>query len=130
MDITPQDADLLKTISEKFSNNIKKHYKGDAVKAFSENLGFFEKLGIITAKLSSIFNDSNTASDKKARSHAAYCVAVLPALKRAFGEEFLINALPAEVRTQHVVDLCMEAKAPALADLCQKAINKGPSAAL
>jgi len=127
MTITPEDADLLKTISEKFSNNVTQKYEGDAAKAFADNTGFFEKLGIIKAKLVSAFNDTNTTSEKRARSHAAYCASVLPGLKRAFGEEFLVAALPPEARSQHVIDVCTEAGAPDLADLCRKALKTGPA---
>ncbi len=127
MTITSQDADLLKSISREFGRNVRSNCASDAVEQFAGNLSAAEKIGIMASKLSSLFNEAySTSPDRRARSHAAYCTSVLAGLERTFGEEFLVDALPPQARSQHIVNVCKEAGANKLADLCQKAIDRQP----
>jgi hypothetical protein len=124
MNITQQDADLLESIARDLSENIKRNYKGDAIKAFEKAVKFLEMPKLAAAKLSASFN-ARAEPETRARSLMNLCNTALPILKRVFGEKFLIAAMPPAAANQHVVDLCNELGSHSVADLCRKAM--GPS---
>ncbi len=89
--------------------------------AFLRKLSWAEKMKIGSAKLACDFArsaDPNTRAEKLVQ----YCEAVVPALKRTFGESAIIKALPPESRTQEVCDLCDAMGGTQLSALIRKAL--------
>lgn len=107
---------LVKTFSDTLIGT-----RPDAVDAFMRQLGWAEKMKIGAAKLSYEFS-KNADPKTRAEKLVQYCESVVPGLKRAFGEQAVINALPPEGRTQEVCDMCDALGGRQLAALIRKSL--------
>ncbi len=124
--ITDIDVDTLDGIAADFTANVKSNYeeekKFDARKVFVSKLSLKDKFNILVAKrhLAKVI-DADVSPEKKARAILLYCESALPAMKKAFGEAFLVRSLPVEAQDDRVIDVAQGFGAHAIADLCQKA---------
>lgn len=121
--ITKDDYKTLLSIKNTFSQTlIDKHFDGDqdaAIDAYMQHLStkdYFKFGGII---LKNVFSFSAASETKYL---VEVCDFAVTPLTKTFGESALIEALPKESCTQHVVDICNELGGKKLASLVQKAM--------
>ncbi|MCB9991759.1 MAG: hypothetical protein H6867_10405 [Rhodospirillales bacterium] len=121
IDITNDDVKTLEVIADKFSKNVIRNHKGNAEAAFMKHLSAGEASKIMTAKLTLAFNAAS--AERQAGNIARYCSSVVPTMKKAFGEEFMVKAMPEESKNERVIQICKQLGANDLADLCKKAMT-------
>ncbi|MBI1216816.1 MAG: hypothetical protein GC185_13505 [Alphaproteobacteria bacterium] len=126
--ITAQDVENLKAVEAAFSKGVIANYKaetqGDALAVFNENLTIKDKAKIAGSLLRAKWAKAAAAKsspEKQARALLGRCTAVLPTMKRSFGEDLLVRSLPQEAKDPRVADICKALGAPGIADLCEKA---------
>ena len=125
MNITEEDEKLIREAGKKFRANIEANFNGDAKEAIMKNMSFFEKAKFAKMMITAKFN-KEASLEEKAKFGAEAAGAALPVMKKTFGEDFLIAAMPDEMKVQRLVDLCEYLGQKDLADLCKKAIAQKP----
>lgn len=131
MHVTQEDYTALKDIQTGFLDNVRKNADGDAYRMFKKQLRLKDYWNIMTSKAGAGMVGEQASPERKARALMKYNASVLPSMKRAFGEEFLVTALPANAGEQRVVELCRHLDANDVADLCEKRgkLDNGATAA-
>jgi len=122
MKITHEDAALLGRITKSLINNLKTSVGDDAEEKYAKALTTGDIARLVTAKLRIKFNARATDARKLAKARMKMNDAALGPLLRAFGKDTLVNILPAEAASEHVVNLCEELGSPGIADLCRQKI--------
>ncbi|MCE9507494.1 MAG: hypothetical protein K8R48_04150 [Alphaproteobacteria bacterium] len=125
--VTAEQLQTLKAIEKAFSKNVIANYQGDALKLFRKNASLKQMFNLVVA--SRRFDkklNKNAPAAEQAEALARYCSAALPVLKKSFGEDLLVKALPSEAKEQDIIDLCRALGSNDLADLCEKAKNLPP----
>ncbi|MCI5060130.1 MAG: hypothetical protein MRY79_03555 [Alphaproteobacteria bacterium] len=115
---------LLSSISEEFSRNVIRNFEGDALAKYKKSATFFEMAKVIWRNIR--FQQSRRVGfnpETRLKRLARYNQAALPILRRAFGEQALIEALPEKAKTEEIVSLCKKLEAPEIASLCRKGIS-------
>ncbi len=120
MHVTQEDYTALKDIQTGFLDNVRKNADGDAYRMFKKQLRLKDYWNIMASKAGAGFVGEQASPERKARALMKYNASVLPSMKRAFGEDFLVTALPANAGAQRVVELCRHLEANDVADLCEK----------
>jgi len=93
---------------------------------FSDNVRIREMPKILVARIA--FNRGAADADTRIKQVLKYCSSVLPAMQRSFGDDLLIDALPADARTQEIADICRENSAEAIARLVDEAVKRDAAA--
>ncbi|MFH1158035.1 MAG: hypothetical protein V1721_04020 [Pseudomonadota bacterium] len=123
--VTMQDLESMKVMETAFSRNFFKNYEGGedkAKNAFKKAAGFFNGCSIFhkqsqwEAKVK-----VNAPPAEQAKALLDFCSAALPVMKKAFGEDVILQVLPAEVKEQRMIDLCRAFGNNDLAAFCEKA---------
>ena len=120
MHVTQEDYTALKDIQTGFLDNVRKNADGDAYRMFKKQLRLKDYWNIMASKAGTGFVGEQASPERKARALMKYNASVLPSMKRAFGEDFLVTALPANAGAARVVELCRHLEANDVADLCEK----------
>lgn len=118
--ITKEQFETLSNMHNAFRKELLKK-DIDGVQKFSENTGFFEKLGLASAKLRLNFA-RNSGYETKAVRLVSFFDKAVPGLTRTFGEQALLEALPVEAKTQEVADLTAQLGGHRIAGLIQKTL--------
>ena len=123
---------VLEGIVESFIKNVVKS-AGNApdgatpAEVFSDSVRVMEMPKIIAARIA--FNRGAADPDKRAKQILKYCSSVLPAMQRSFGDDLLIDALPADARKQEIAEICRENGATGIAALVDEAVKRDAVAA-
>lgn len=122
---------VLEGIVESFIKNVVKS-AGNAsdgatpAEVFSDSVRVMEMPKIIAARIA--FNRGAADPDKRVKQILKYCSSVLPAMQRSFGDDLLIDALPADARTQEIANICRENGATGIAALVDEAVKRDAAA--
>ncbi len=123
------DYRALKAIESAFTKNvIANHVQGQdgAFKAFRKNAKLTEMFQLAARRTAWQMQDNKGLLGKpveQAKALAAYCDAAVAPLKRTFGEEAILVALPDGAKDERIADVCRALGAKNLAALCDKARN-------
>jgi|TARA_B100001971_G_C18205584_1_gene547380 hypothetical protein len=119
MKVTKEDVSLLKRIADAFSTNLITSKGEEALQRFMDELSPMDYFNIFAARTRK--NLPTFRSNKiAAKRELDVCLASYEPLKRTFGENAMVQALPEEAISDRVIDLCDSLKAKLIADLCRK----------
>lgn len=122
MTITEKDAAQLKRITEGLVSNLQKIIGPDAEKRFRQKASAGDIAKLMSRKMKLHFTAHSPNPRTRAKANMDMNKAAFGPLKRAFGEDTLLRALPEEAASEHVANLCEELGAPDIATLCRKKI--------
>lgn len=97
--------DDLENLVDEFSQNVMKSYPGDALKHFSDTASLTEKFFMAANKFLHSFVSPRQNMNPKAHRLMIYANSTVKPLKRAFGEEALLDALPERALNHETADL-------------------------
>jgi|GEM_PF-1610728 hypothetical protein len=127
MKVTKEDIKLLEGITKGFSKNLKDSYKQthgkDAVEEFTKNASKRDIFNIFSARVA--LKTPSFSDRARAKKEIRNCMAALPALKKTFGEQALVAALPKEAASQRVIEICEQLGGREMAALCQNKMKPG-----
>lgn len=124
IEITMDDAEKLETIMGKFTENIEKMVGPHASSMLASSFLVREKFGTITAMYRHKFNKNSASPEKRAKATIGLCNAMMPGLKRAFGEWRLVNAVPEEAHDPRIVKICEQINQDGFADIVRQAVQR------
>lgn len=120
MTVTEKDAAQLKRITEGLVSNLQKIIGPDAETKFRQKAGAGDIARLMSRKMKLHFTAHSRNPHTRAKANMDLNKAAFGPLKRAFGEDTLLEALPEEAASDHVANLCRELGAPEIGDLCRK----------
>jgi len=118
-EITQAEFDELERFSRGFQQELKR-IDPEGPKKFVANTGFFEKIGLLSARLRDEWAknaDPSTRADRL----VTYCDKAVPGLVKTFGQQVVIDALKSQSPTEETLDIVDELGGKNLAPLLRLA---------
>jgi hypothetical protein len=119
-EITKADFETINNIRDSLSTALIEKDPG-AVDRFANSLTFKEKTALMFALFRIKFNQ-NADYEVQTKNLVSYCDKAVPGLARTFGEQTLVDALPAEARTQKMAEFTEKTGGPRIAHLIRQTL--------
>jgi len=118
-----EDYMSLGKLVERFSRNLVNPHDKDAVYYFNKEMRFHEFFSILAAKARYISSSHNDSIAKSTKNYIKYTNKTIPPLRRVFGEAALVNALPADMRSEEMAEFIEELGGKRIAALIRASIE-------